>query len=74
MSVEMALYRHVVREKIVGSKEIPDVKKTSLFGYPECNGHPPSSPDNWVPADFLGYQIAKLLRVTDEDFKKKRGS
>ncbi len=71
MSAETVLYRHIVCQKITGVEKTPEVQKTSLFNYPECNGHPPSSPYNWVPADFLGYQIARLLHITDEDLEKK---
>lgn len=40
--------------------------------YPACDGHPGSSPTNWVPTDYVGYLIAKALHVTDEDIKKRK--
>lgn len=75
MSVETALARHVVYQRVVvRKKEVSTTKKMSPFEYPECGGHPASSSYNWVLTDYLGYHFAKLLRVTDEDMKQKSKS
>lgn len=75
MSVETALTRHIVHQRVaVREKEIFTTKKMSLFEYPQCGGHPASSSYNWVLTDYLGYHFAKLLHVTDEDMKQKSKS
>lgn len=63
MSIEIALTR---------GAPVNTVNKTSAFEYPECDGHPGSSPSNWVLTDYLGYRFAKLLHVTNEDIKQKQ--
>lgn len=70
----MALARRIVYQKIVKSeaKETSEIKKPSIFEYPECSGHPASSSYNWVLTDYLGYRFAKLLSVTDEDIRQKQ--
>lgn len=75
MSIETALAGRIGFEKVARNKEQTMVtEKTHPFEYPECGGHPASSPYNWVLTDYLGYRFAKLLHVTDEDIKQKSKS
>lgn len=34
--------------------------------YPEFAGHEASSETNWVPADFINYQVARIIGIADE--------
>lgn len=62
----------VIRVAEGRSKASTNMDPASFIEYPACGGRPASSPTNWVPADWLGYHLASILRVTDEDLKKKK--
>ena len=72
MSVEATLSGHIA-DHLTAKSEEKAVKhrKISPFEYPKCNGHPASSPYNWVLTDYLCYHFAKLLHVADDDLKKR---
>ena len=63
----------IVRVAEQRSKTGMNARPNSLLEYPACGGKPASTPNYWVPIDWLNFQISRVFHITDEDLKKKSG-